>query len=285
MNATKQQLAELDGDVRLEHDNTWPRDPRDRYRTPMRGTILYQGPSQLDGETPIVVVITGLHRPSANQKTGGIPQVFILLQNMHPVEAVKTGADGGVCGDCPFASGNGCYVKTFHGPRAVWQAWCDKAYTSTTTPQLSARLDAVKARSVRIGAYGDPAAVPVRVWDRLQAAAGGRRLIGYTHQWRTCDIGLSRYCMASTETEADTAHAWDAGWRTFRVRRPTEAVLPGEFVCPASEEGGKRKTCADCRACDGMQRGGARPSAVIIAHGNVAKRAAEAIKRLLQHKP
>jgi cytochrome c len=45
-----------------------------------------------------------------------------------------------------------------------------------------------------------------------------------------------------------------------------EGILPGEFVCPASVEGGKRLRCEECLACHGGEyKGQATP--VIQAHG------------------
>ena len=60
------------------------------------------------------------------------------------------------------------------------------------------------------------------------------------------------------------------GWRYFRVRRADDPLLAGEIVCPASAEGGKRRTCETCKACAGNpnERGA---SVVIIAHGATAK--------------
>jgi hypothetical protein len=117
---------------------------------------------------------------------------------------------------------------------------------------------------VRLGAYGDPAAVPSRVWDKILSVAGG--WTGYTHQWRGCDPRLMRYVMASCETAEDVATARRAGYRTFRVLLPGEPLLHGEFACPASAEAGKRRTCETCGACDGAKQG-SNASPAIIVHG------------------
>jgi len=62
------------------------------------GVIVYEGPSELDGE-PIVVIVTGL-RKSDNTKTGDMLQLWILLQNKLPCDAAKQGLDSSICGDC-----------------------------------------------------------------------------------------------------------------------------------------------------------------------------------------
>src|SRR5687767_8577197 len=81
------------------------------------GAILYSGPSELDG-SPIIAVVTGVHRGTSNLKTGPVLQTWILRSDISPVEAVKTGADRSVCGDCALRNG-ACYVTLHHGPRSV----------------------------------------------------------------------------------------------------------------------------------------------------------------------
>jgi hypothetical protein len=58
------------------------------------------------------------------------------------------------------------------------------------------------------------------------------------------------------------------GWRTFRVRLPDQPVLENEFVCPASEEGGRRMTCERCRACGGATSSLRAACPVVIVHGS-----------------
>ena len=103
-------------------------------RTKPLGIVLYQGPSQLDGES-IVVIATGFQRPSANAKTGDMLQTWILRSDVNPLAAIHTGRDVSVCGDCPlrgFLEGNGrrtvnrrraCYVAIHQAPLAVYDAY------------------------------------------------------------------------------------------------------------------------------------------------------------------
>ena len=71
------------------------------------GSVIYEGPSLIDGE-PIVVIMT---YGSSNEKTGDIHQTWILLQNTSPLDGVKNGQDESICGDCvhrpALAKGNG----------------------------------------------------------------------------------------------------------------------------------------------------------------------------------
>lgn len=248
-----------------------------------QGVIIYRGPSMLNGK-PIVVVVTGLKANSKNGKTGKVVQVYILADGIKPLSALFNGQDEAVCGDClhRYVDGSGtCYVNPINGPGGVYRAIEANKYPYYT-PQNAAVL--VSGSMVRLGAYGDPAAVPITVWDALLVQAKG--WLGYTHQWRKAVAkGLNRYCMASVETQKQAVYARRKGWRSFRIRSDSlDELLPNEFQCPASEEEGKRKTCEECGACCG---GNAKKASVaIIAHGTNWKkvRLKRVIKALKQKK-
>ena len=238
------------------------------------GLIVYRGPSQLDPDVEIVAIVTGLTGRSANRKTGAMVQTWIMRTDIEPHKAIKSGLDSAVCGDCPFSGGQGCYVITFQAPLAVYRAFKRGVY-----PEASYVLDiraAGATRAVRIGSYGDPAAVPTGVWSALTADA--KTWTGYTHQWRTADPGLARFCMASVETFRQSLDAMEAGYRTFRVSAEIDPVQGVEITCPASKEAGERTTCADCGLCKGSQSNGR--SITIMAHGATAKRARTALVQL-----
>lgn len=237
----------------------------------MNTAILWEGPSRING-APIVVLATGLQSTSANEKTGDMVQTWILLQDEAPNEAVKSGADAGICGGCPQrGSGDGsdrtCYVVTHQAPLSVWRKYKRGGYARVE----EGRGLLVAGRFVRLGSYGDPAAVPAHVWrDLLTHAAGWT---GYSHQWRAPRLrDVMEWCQASCETSADVAHAAALGFGTFRVRPLTEtgALAAAEMACPASAEEGFRATCAECRACSGSGAGTLRHVA-IYAHGYRAK--------------
>jgi hypothetical protein len=232
----------------------------------VNGVILYRGPSLLN-EQPIVVVATGLAAASTNRKTGAFIQTYILTDNSEkPTEAIQSGADAAVCGNCPHRGHDGragsCYVNAGQGPNSVHAALRRGSYP---TFDAAAHLDLFRGKLLRLGAYGDPAAVPLLVWETVCAVARG--WTGYTHQWRTCDARYARFCMASVETPAMRLEAMARGYRTFRVRLGSQPVERGEFICPASEEAGKRLTCEQCKACSGTKGGGRNATPVIIAHG------------------
>jgi hypothetical protein len=228
-----------------------------------RGYILYRGPSLLNG-APIVLVAI-MH--SMNDKTGDVVQTYILADNgERPTQALKSGSDFSICGDCkhrPVNSG-GCYVVVRQGATRVWLELQAGKYAD-----LSRRVSDVASelydRTVRVGTYGDPAAVPVEVWR--QALMSSRGWVGYTHQWRDPKAQPLRYfCMASVDTPEEKLEANDAGWRTFRVRLPGEQLLEREAICPASQEGGYKLNCIECGVCDGALTG-RRGNVAIVVHG------------------
>jgi hypothetical protein len=232
-----------------------------------QGVVLYRGPSLLNGR-PIVCVATNLRRKSKNGKTGGVIQTYVLADGVKPTDAIKSGGDESICGNCPHRPRDGfgtCYVNAGRGPNAVY-----KALRLGTYPKFNVKrhLQMFAGKVIRLGAYGDPAAVPFEVWEAVCSVA--KTWVGYTHQWRTCDPRLARYCMASVETANQAREAWSKGWRTFRIRTVEEPILAGEFVCPASAEAGKRLTCAQCKACSGAKTG-QNASPVILVHGSANK--------------
>jgi hypothetical protein len=135
---------------------------------------------------------------------------------------------------------------------------------------------AVFNRKVRLGTYGDPAAVPAWVWEGLLHTAAGHT--GYTHQWASGKADhVKRWCMASVDTLGEMVRAQAEGWRTFRVTAPdTIGAFAREAPCPASEEQGKRLTCETCMACSGGEDS-KKASMVIMVHGSLKNRFAASI--------
>lgn len=237
------------------------------------GIILYDGPSALDG-APIIVAASGIVSPSRNPKTGPMIQVWILVRDLAPHIAVKSGADSSICGDCPHrgvlttlrdgtsaTKGRTCYVIPFMAPRNVFEQYQSGGYVPAT---LESAREIFAGRRVRIGAYGDPAAVPLAVWDTVLRDA--LAVTGYTHQWRDCAPGYAQYCMASADSALEREHAKALGFRVFRVKRADESRQRGEVVCPASAEAGQKTNCDACLACGGL-RAKARADIVIDVHG------------------
>ena len=225
----------------------------------MKSGIIYNGPSLLDGK-PIVVIATYSDR---NAKTGKVLQTYIIRSDISPLEASKSGEDFSICGDCKFrgtpttdpvrkqAVKRDCYVNLGQGPTVVYKAYKRGVYPVAKTIRGDGFvIDQVQTlglnRIVRIGTYGDPAAVPSWVWDRLLKQC--KSWLAYSHQsgWRP-DIA-----MQSADTMAEAIKHWKAGNRTFRVIADLgELDKTKEILCPASKEAGRRVQCTACKLCKG----------------------------------
>ncbi len=214
----------------------------------MKNAIIYNGPSLLDGK-PIVVIATYSNR---NKKTGHVVQTYILRSDLNPLEASKTGEDFSICGNCTMrgevttdpqrkqAKGRRCYVNLGQGVLIVYKSYLRGVYKE------GAARDMGRGRFVRVGTYGDPAAVPSHVWDELLAEAD--TWTAYSHQsgWRP-DIA-----MQSADSHADAIAHWKAGRRTFRVIADLDHLdKTKEALCPASKEAGRRVQCTACKLCKG----------------------------------
>lgn len=219
------------------------------------GYIAYEGPSVIDG-SPIVVIINKIDRASGNDKTGALVQSFIIRSDVAPVEALKNGDDAAICGDCKHRPSlvaiNGeapCYVNVGRSVRSVYDAYKRNRYVRASLETIAI---AIAGRNLRIGTYGDGAAVPAIVWHRLIRYAAD--WVGYTHQWRNVVASdWQGMLMASVDTTTEYADAKTLGWRSFRVAQDT-VKLPTEISCPASKEAGQRTTCNDCLLCSGTSR-------------------------------
>ena len=226
----------------------------------MQHAIIYNGPSLLDGK-PIVAIATYSNR---NTKTGRVLQTYILRADLNPLEASKTGEDYSICGDCTMrgtptkdparkqAKGRRCYVNLGQGVLIVWRAFKRGVY-KPGDPRTMGR-----GRFVRVGTYGDPAAVPQEIWDELLAEAS--TWTAYSHQsgWRP-DVA-----MQSADNYAQAWAHWRAGRRTFRVVTGIDEIDSAhEALCPASKEAGRRVQCTACKLCKG---GTAAKSIAIVEH-------------------
>lgn len=222
------------------------------------GYVIYHGYSMLDSDVPIVAIMTVASR---NPKTGNMVQIWILRADMLPLAAVTEDLDGPICGTCVHRILRTCYVNVSRAPQQIYKAWLRGNYPVAHLKTLARVL---KGRAMRIGAYGDPAAVPLSVWQTIVPMASSST--GYTHMWRTFPE-LSKYCMASIESPAERAQAVALGFRTFRVMGPLQRREKYvEAQCPASREGGHKLTCEECGACNGT-RTGILGNVAIMVHG------------------
>ena len=235
---------------------------------PERGFVMYSGASVLDG-APIVVIAT---MSTSNVKTGQMVQTWILRADINPVEASKSGDDSSICGNCVHRHYNegACYVNIGQAPNAVYKGYQRGIYPVFVYDDHAHYF---AHRKIRLGAYGDPAAVPVDVWRALASEA--KAWTGYSHQWQESRFAeLRAYCMASVDNEVEYSAAIAMGWRAFRVRLANQPLARHEIACPASEEAGTRTQCVTCRLCAGAAK--QAKNIAIIAHGLGAKHFATA---------
>lgn len=220
------------------------------------GFIVYEGPSAIDS-APIVAIVNAIDE-SGNGKTGSLVQSWILRSDVEPTAAARTGADASVCGGCVhrpiLAATNGaarCYVNLGRAPLGIFRAYRRGGYVRVSPGTLRLLM---RGRRVRLGSYGDPAAVPAAVWRAYVADAVGHT--GYSHQWRDIDAAeWAPLVMASVDSIEEQREAAARGFRTFRVSLDAADLIPGaESMCPASREAGNRAQCADCLLCGGTAK-------------------------------
>ena len=250
----------------------------------INGALLYDGPSEIDGAPILAIATVG----SSNRKTGGMVQVWIIARDIDPITANRTGADFSICGNCPlrgrannnpkgYATGRGCYVNLIQAPNSVFKTYHRGGYAELNPADLT-RYG--RGQKIRAGAYGDPMAVPAWVWAELLAEAD--TFTGYTHQLNEPGTSnnsrreFTRFCMASADTLAQARQFWAEGFRTFRTITSPADIVPGEILCPATEEAGKKTTCEACGLCKGSSIKAKNIAAVV--HGSQKKNAAGVIQ-------
>lgn len=222
------------------------------------GYLLTTTNSKIDNK-PIDLILT---TKSKNSKTGDMPQLWITEHNKSGLLSIKDKTDATVCGDCKFRGNPAegiprlCYVN----PMAINGA------TKNPKPLSEAKQ---QRGPIRLGAWGDPGAVPIDQLHKVVNSFGGKGKkthTAYSQRWRhEPDSGHADLCMASVHTPAQALLAQNLGWRTFRVTDEPD-LMPGEVWCPATEEGGNKTDCKTCCLCDGNIHG-KRVNVAVMVHG------------------
>lgn len=258
------------------------------------GAVLWSGPSPHDGK-PIVAIATGIARPSRNGKTGNMVQVFIMRSDVDPLTALRAGMSGSVCGGCALigilrpptpkerrrearrlrklakAAGRtellklaerACYVAVHQSVMAVFRAFVRGKYP-TATPEQARNMFA--GRALRLGAYGDPAFLPLDLLRTLTRNVS--TWTGYTHAWRERPEYLE-LLMGSADTQADAREIDLLGGRSFSGMKENEIIGTKSMQCPATTS--KKLSCERCGRCNGRrgtkERGTAR-NVHLVWHG------------------
>jgi len=225
-----------------------------------KGYIIDRGLSPIDNK-PYVAILT---LKTSNRKTGNMAQVWILREDVNPVEAIATGEDVSICGSCPHRKqqdgSRSCYVNVGQAPLAVWKGYQRGIYPVASYLTLSQVL---RGRKIRWGAYGDPAIIDPGIVVTLNGYSVGHT--GYTHQWREeWAAPFMGIYQASCDGFADYLSATERGWQTFTV--VGKGVKPDYAkLCPATAENSQAQ-CLTCSLCDG-----AKTSIYVEAHGTGSK--------------
>ena len=115
---------------------------------------------------------------SSNQKTGDMAQVIVLVKNIPPIVAAKTGADSLICFNCkhrPINLGS-CYVNLAYSPTAIYNAYKLGKYDDFDPDLLIYKL---KHRYARLTSYGDPVLIPIHIFELIVNSAKG--YTAYSH--------------------------------------------------------------------------------------------------------
>ena len=265
-------------------------------RSKARGLLVYRGPSTMPGLSKKTPVIGAVSFYCSNLKVGDEFQTWHFNAKVHPIEARRGHtSDACVCGEganaCPFVAAPGdtvgaCYPagRTLNG---IWSSIQRGNYPELAELAAELRLPVEATLAVvgsvpdgvRLGAYGDPVAMPAAIAQHLTRSAQERQ--GFTHQWRQVSRSAwPRLVMASCELPEQVGQAAALGWRTYTAFPPeltrqearraiinasgkaARLILAG---CPATYAEGI--DCAGCPIqCNGVERG--RPWHVInAAHG------------------
>jgi len=218
--------------------------------------VAWAGPSELDAEPIMLVIMRGGNDPSENGKTGDVLQVAVMSQREPPGYAYRNGRDGSVCPQaCVHRSKLRGGMGTCYVDKAKLRAAWNNAKRLVQAGVVGVAPEFWHGAIVRLGSEGDPAAVPRDVLVSIVSQCAAHT--GYTARWRTLDRAEYGYLMASCATVADAEQARAAGWRIFAAGvTPDDEQGLAEMLppCPADAMPG-RVQCVSCLGC-----GGERPN-------------------------
>jgi hypothetical protein len=236
-----------------------------------KNLILWEGNSLLDN-APIAVIalLSSNNRKTGDNGTKNMVQTVIIRTDIDPVTASKNKQDESICGSCIHRQslGGACYVNLGQMPLSVYRAYKRGSYEYLS----NMNKHWLYGRALRLGAYGDPAAIPVEIWSNVINDCKISHYTGYTHQLNYKKNGfkfnkdLTNFCMISADTPKQAKKIRDLGYRTFRVKTENSPIMTNEIECLSDTKGIK---CIDCGLCDGIGKN--KTSIVIDIHGSRKK--------------
>lgn len=236
------------------------------------GYIIYQN--------KVIVVIMIIR--SSNKKTGNMVQTYIIRKDVNPLEALKNGKDAAICGDCIHRGRfiknektgkiewkRTCYVNVGQGVLQVYKSYIKGNYPKYNPHKHDVRLldKSGNKRMIRLGTYGDPAFVPLRVWEYLLPKFDGKT--GYTHQWNKPWINpnFKNIVMASCDSKTNVNDSNAIGYRSFIVvphDYKVDKINDMNAINCLSDSIGRK--CEDCGICNGNEKNKGK-NVYINAHG------------------
>lgn len=190
-------------------------------------------------------VLANFQVGTTNSKTGDGVQIYLVPYDW--VETGRIGDDAAVCGDCPFAGGNGCYVRKgtaswgLHSKVRSLHQRLIKGKLIINEPEEV--IGICRDRFVRFGAYGETVLLGESLIRKITEVCDG--WTGYTHQIKRFPWA-SKYFMVSSE-----GNLLGGDYREFLVIPKGSDRIKGMTLCPASKEAGRKLTCNNCLLCQG----------------------------------
>jgi hypothetical protein len=137
----------------------------------------------------------------------------------------------------------------------MWKLGKDAPFKS---PEDISDISVQKKWPIRLGAYGDPAFIPIEVLISLHAnpktmkAKGGT---GYTHQWKSVDHAYSEFLMASVDSLEEYLQAKAMQWRTFWVIKDFKEIQSSKVEQDVVQCAyyTKNVQCDSCGLCSGWR--------------------------------
>jgi len=200
---------------------------------------------------------------SNNVKTGDMAQIWIMRNDIDPVQAIKENKDDVICFDCPHRKNRSCYVNAGQAPLQIYRSYKKGIYKSLDLNKLS---QALKFKNVRFGAYGEPVLIPLKIVKHIIKSC--MSYTGYTHQWHNPKYkDYAPLFMASIDSDKQLKQTIKNGLRSFRVSN-NDLIGNNEIICPNITKG---ITCNVCTLCDNQGRHKNAKSIVVPVHGTQGK--------------
>lgn len=193
-------------------------------------------------------VLANFQVGTANSKTGDGVQIFLIPWRW--IETGEIGDDAANCGDCPFAGGNGCYVRKGTANWGLHSKVRSLArrykFGRLFINEAEDVIGICRGKYVRFGAYGEAVLLGESLVRKIVAVCDG--WTGYTHQ-------IKRYPWASEFFMVSSERAYQGVGREFLVIDRDQPAPDKGIMCPASKEAGHKLTCRKCLLCRGTSTG------------------------------